>query len=94
MFYGSNGSTHYEFEFIGYGEVAVIQFESPRGPRSLPGSSYEVLEFNEHTRKINLVYRNPGDPSLPPSFTLKGAGANVYMSVAGKQISGELSCDY
>ena len=94
MFYGTNGSLHCHIEFIGYGQVAMIQFSSPQGPRSLPGGSYKVLKFDERARKVHLVYRNPGDPSLLPSFTLEGVGKKVRMSIAGQQIPGELDCDY
>jgi hypothetical protein len=93
-FEGANGSLSYELEFIGYGEVAVIQYSAARGPRSLPAGSYEVLEFDERSRKIHLVFRNPGDPTLLPSFTLKGEGNQVLMSIDGKKISGELRCDF
>ena len=66
----------------------------PEGPRSRPAGSYEVLEFDERTSKINLVYRNPGDPSLPPSFTLEGAGSNVRMTIGKDRIVGKLHCDF
>ena len=69
--YDPSDRTGYGLEFIGYGEIAMILVSLPKGPRSLPGGSYKVLEFDERTRKIDLVYRNPGDPSLPPSSGLK-----------------------
>lgn len=84
----------YALEFIGYGEIAMILVSLPKGPRSLPGGSYKVLEFDERNRKVDLVYRNPGDPGLPPSFRLEGMGRNVLMSIGGKQLVGELNCDY
>lgn len=87
-------SSGYDLEFIGYNELAMIQVDLPKGPRSLPDGSYEVLEFDERTETIHLEYRNPGDPSLPQSFTLKGAGRNVRMSIGQEQIVGELDCDF
>jgi hypothetical protein len=92
--YNTSDPTGYGLEFIGYTEIAMIMVRLPKGPRSLPGRSYKVLEFDERTRKIDLVYRNPGDPGLPPSFRLEGVGGNVLMSIGGKQLVGELNCDY
>lgn len=92
--YDPGDRTGYELEFVGYGEIAMILVSLPKGPRSLPGGSYKVLEFDERARKIDLVYRNPGDPGLPPSFRLEGVGRNVLMSIDGKQLIGELNCDY
>lgn len=82
------------FEFLGYGEVQQILFHTPQGPRSLPHGSYEVLEFDEPASRIHLVYRNPGDPGLPPDFTLEGAGDTVRVSIDGVQFTGELSCGF
>lgn len=92
--YNPGDRTGYGLEFIGYAEIAMILVSLPKGPRSLPGGSYKVLEFDERASKIDLVYRNPGDPRLPPSFRLQGAGRKVLMSIGEKQIVGELNCDY
>ena len=94
MFEGSSGSSSYSIEFIGYGEIAMIQMNLAGGPRSLPEGSYKVIEFDERNGKINLAYRNPGDPSLPPSFTLEGARKNVRMTVGKERIVGKLHCDF
>ena len=93
-FEGSSDSSTYSLEFIGYGEIAVIKIDLPEGPRSLPSGSYKVIEFDERTRKIDLVYRNPGDPSLPSSFTLKGVGDKVRMAIGKVQIVSKLNCDF
>lgn len=93
-FEGSSGSSSYSIEFIGYGEIATIQMNLPGGPRSLPAGSYEVLEFDERKGKINVAYRNPGDASLPPSFTLAGMGNNVHMTIGKERIVGRLHCDF
>jgi hypothetical protein len=94
MFEGSSGASSYSVEFIGYGEIAMIQMNLSGGPRSLPEGSYEVMEFDQRNGKIDLVYRNPGDPSLPPSFTLVGARDNVRMTIGKERIVGELNCDF
>lgn len=94
MFEGTSGSSSYSVEFIGYGEIAVIQMNLSGGPRSLPVGSYEVVEFDERNSKIDLVYRNPGDPSLPPSFALVGARNNVRMTIGEERIVGKLDCDF
>lgn len=93
-FEGSSDSSFYSIEFIGYGEIATIQMNLPEGPRTLPAGSYKVSEFDERQGKINLTYRNPGDPSLPPSFTLEGVGDNVRMTVGEERVVGELRCDF
>lgn len=93
-FEGSSGSSSYSIEFIGYGEIATIQMNLPDGPRNLPDGSYTVAEFDERKGKIDLAYRNPGDPSLPPSFTLEGVGDNVRMTIGEERIVGELNCDF
>ena len=94
MFEGSSDTSSYNIEFIGYGEIATVQMNLPDGPRSLPAGSYRVMEFDERKSKINLAYRNPGDPSLPPSFTLDGVGDNVRMTVGKERIVGKLNCDF
>jgi hypothetical protein len=94
MFEGSSDSSSYSIEFIGHGEIGGILMSLPNGPRSLPAGSYEVLEFDERKSKINLAYRNPGDPSLPPSFTLEGVGDNVRMTIGKERIVGKLDCDF
>ena len=88
-FHGTNGSLTYGLEFIGYGEIAMIQINSPSGLRM---SGYKVLEFDERTSKIHLVYTSPGGRGLMPSFTLEGAGKKVRMVITEKQIIGELTC--
>ena len=92
-FEGSGGSSSYSIELIGYGEIETIQMNLPAGPRSLPAGSYKILEFDKEKGRINLAYRNPGDPSLPPSFTLEGMGKNVHLTVGEERIAGELHCD-
>ena len=90
------GSGDHDLEFLGYGEIAQILFHVPgQGyPSSLPGGSYEIHDFDRASARIHIVYRNPGDRRLFPSFTLKGSGSNVRMSVSNRQFVGELRCDF
>jgi hypothetical protein len=90
----NDNASGYDLEFIGYGRIEVIQANLPRGPRSLPGGSFKVLEFNEQERRIDLSYRNPGDLGLLPSFELKGAGDHVVMNIGARQVVGSLNCEY
>ncbi|MGY1459876.1 hypothetical protein ACW5F0_14725, partial [Luteimonas sp. A534] len=86
----------YDLEFLGYGEIAQILFHVPgQGyPSSLPGDSYEIHDFDRSSARVHIVYRNPGDKRLFPSFTLKGSGNSVRMSVAGQEFVGEFRCDF
>jgi len=65
----------------------------PKG-RAAFRAGRKALEFDERARKVDLVYRNPDDPGLPPSFRLEGMGRKVLMSIGGKQRARELNCDY
>ena len=94
VFEGSSDSSSYNIEFIGYGKVSVIQMNLPAGPRNLPEGSYKVMQFDQRGGKIELEYRNPGDPSLPPSFALKGRRNDVRMTIGNERIMGTLSCDF
>lgn len=90
-FEAESGDVSYGFQFIGYGEVAAIQVDAPAGLR-MPG--YKILEFDQRASKIHLVYISPGGEGVMPSFTLKGAGKNVRMTMADQEITGTLYCDY
>lgn len=91
-FDAASGDLWFAFQFIGYGEVAMIQVDAPEGLR-IPGG-YKVIEFDERARKIHLKYVSPGGDGVMPSFTLKGAGKDVRMTIAGQQITGELYCGH
>jgi hypothetical protein len=95
-FSAPDGSGDYNLEFLGYGEIAQILFHVPgQGyPSSLPGGSYEIHDFDRAAARVHIVYRNPGDKQLFPSFTLKGSGNNVRMSVSDRQFVGKLRCDF
>ncbi|WP_146093393.1 hypothetical protein [Xanthomonas pisi] len=91
-----SGSSAYDLEFLGYGEIQQILFRPPGsdGPKSLPSGSYQVIKFQEKTRTIDLTYRNPGTTGLLPSLTLRGVGKSTVMEIAGKTIVGEFNCDH
>jgi hypothetical protein len=95
-FYAPKAPPEFALDFLGYGEIGMILFKmaGTDGPSYLPGGTYEILEFKENDRRIHFVYRNPGDRSLLPSFTLKGASKSVALNVAGSRFVGELNCDY
>ncbi|MBB3801009.1 hypothetical protein FHR47_001243 [Xanthomonas arboricola] len=95
-FTSQSGNPANDLEFLGYGKIQQILVHLPGsdGAKSLPSGSYHVIEFEEKTRTINLSYRNPGNPQLLPSFTLKGVGKKTSMWTAGKTITGEFSCDH
>lgn len=90
-FEAGKGELRYAFQFIGYGEIAMIQVDVPDGLRM---RNFKILEFDERSRKIHLVYDSPGGKGVMPSFTLKGAGKNVRMKVAGQELIGELYCGH
>jgi hypothetical protein len=58
--YRSSSAAVDDLEFIGYGEVAMIQVSLPSGPRNLPSKSYKIMMLDTRTNKIHLIYRNLG----------------------------------
>ena len=92
MFYAPPGAPVGDLEFLGYEELGGILIQAKGGPRSLPASSYKVLELDQRAKRVHLTYKNPNDPSLPPSFTLKGKDLNTRLTVQGKVYTGELAC--
>lgn len=92
MFYAPPGAPVPDLEFLGYDELGGILVPGNGGPRSLPAGSYKVAALDQNARRIDLIYTNPDDPSLPPSFTLRGAAANTVLTVRGKAYRGKLEC--
>ena len=88
-FSGMDPSGGYSFEFIGSGEIAMIQVNAPRSMRL---DSYEVREFSYRGRRIDIVHAGSDKPGFLPPFTLKGVGDNVVLNIAGRRIVGELKC--
>ena len=94
MFYAPSDSPVPDLEFLGYEELGGILIQRKGGPRSLPAQSYTVLDLDQSAKRIHLTYKNPGDPSLPASFTLKGKGRDTRLTVHGKIYIGELACGH
>lgn len=92
MFYAPANAPVPDLEFLGYGELAGILVPGVGAPRTLAFGTYEVLELDPQVRRIRLVYTNPGDPTLPPSFRLEGEGRNARLIVAGDTYQGEFAC--
>ena len=90
-FSGADPSGGYSFEFIGSGEIAMIQVNAPR-PMQL--GSYEVREFSYRGRRIDIVHAGSDKQGFLPPFTLKGVGDNVVLNIAGRRIVGELTCQW
>lgn len=90
-FAGEDQSTHYAFEFIGYGEITMVQVNAPRHMRL---GEYTARDFDYKDRRIDLVHAGPaGDGVLPP-FTLKGRGDEVRLTIEGREIDGALTCQW
>ncbi len=92
MFTGPPAAPVKSLEFLGYEEPGPILFQTKKGPRSLPYGSWTLVEFDRRTGKVHLVYVNPGDPSLPPGFVLKGEGPHTRLVVQGQPYIGEMAC--
>jgi hypothetical protein len=80
-------------ELLGYGKVGPIQVNGRGGPRNLPPTSWKVVDFHRRSARVHIVFTNPGDPSLPPSFTLRGQDRQTRLVVRGQTYTGELRCD-
>ncbi|MBO9881230.1 hypothetical protein [Xanthomonas sp. D-109] len=91
-FYAPPGTPVPNLEFLGYDKIGGILIQDKNGPRSLPQGSYKVVALDQSASRIDLTYTNPGDPSLPPSFRLRGAGPDTTLTVRGKTYKGKLSC--
>lgn len=90
-FYGADESSRYSFEFIGHGEIAMIQVNEPRSMRV---ASYKVRDFNYRERRIDIVHEGSDKPGFLPAFTLRGSGNRVMLRIGGREIAGELVCQW
>jgi hypothetical protein len=87
----------YDIEFTGEAPGDMIYLHSPsRGPGPLPlrAGMYRLRDFDAPTREVDLVFTNPGDARYPPSFTLRGRGANVWLTSRHERVRGELRCEW
>lgn len=99
IFSTGKASHYYELEFIGYdASNPLLVFSSTRfraGQRiALPAADYRLEHFSQQARSVSLEFRNPGDPALPPSFTLAGTGEQAWLTIGSARIQGALNCDY
>lgn len=85
-------SANLDIEFAGDRDVRMVYVHMRAGPRALPARSYRLLAFDARTARIEFAFDNPGDPTLPSSFTLKGTGREVWIVIDGKRERGELRC--
>ncbi|MBD7987438.1 hypothetical protein H9645_05290 [Luteimonas sp. Sa2BVA3] len=90
-FDGADKSGRYSFEFIGSGEIAMIQVNEPRSMRL---ASYDVHDFSYRERRVHIVHAGSDKQGFLPAFTLKGSGEHVLLSIAGRSIVGELTCQW
>jgi len=90
-FNGADQSGRYAFEFIGSGELAMIQVNDPRSMRL---ASYVVHDFSYRERRIDMVHAGSDREGLLPAFTLKGSRENVLLNIAGRSTVGELTCQW
>lgn len=82
-----------DLEFLGYDKIGGILIQDKNGPRNLPQGSYKVVALDQSASRIDLTYTDPGDPSLPPSFKLRGAGPDTTWTMRGRMYKGKLSCE-
>ena len=90
-FFSPYGPGGHRLEFTGHDELQTIESHD-QAPRTLDWKAYKVLEFDWKARKVHLVYRNPGNPRLLPSFTLKGTGRNTWMRIGERRVKGDFHC--
>ena len=88
-FHVTDGSPRYAFQFIGYGDIAMIQVDAPEG---LVASRHHVIALDARTSTIHLVHTSAGGEGRLPSFTLRGTGSDVRMEVDGHALVGEFGC--
>ena len=90
-FESDGDSPWYAFQFIGYGKIAMIQVDEPRGSKL---GTYRVVDFDDRARRIHLVHDGADQQDVLPPFTLKGVGDKVVLSIDGKDLTGELDCPW
>ena len=96
-FEGGEAPQYYELEFVGYSDVnPMIVFSSTAfnsGKRiTLQSESYTLTRFSQKAAMVHLLFRNPGNSSLPPSFSLTGRGGKAQLTIGSTVINGSLKC--
>ncbi len=77
----------------------VIEVDSKEKRNATEGGFFDTIGRTVDERlkrggELAEVKYAPGDKRLFPSFTLKGSGNSVRMSVAGHEFVGEFRCDF
>lgn len=90
---------YYELEFIGYEDVEpMVVFSSTvfgSGERfTLRPQDYTLKIFDRKAKKVDLEFRNPNDPALPPSFGLVGTDGRAWFKSGSVIIEGDFRCDF
>ena len=98
-FEGGKEPQYYELEFIGYSDVnPMVVFTSTTfgsGERiTLQPENYSLKQFSQKTAMVHLEFRNPGNGSLPPSFSLIGQRGQAQLKIGSTAVDGSLKCDY
>ncbi|WP_157498930.1 MULTISPECIES: hypothetical protein [unclassified Lysobacter] len=98
-FTGGESPQYYEVEFIGYTDIdpMVVFSSTTLGSGdliTLSSKQYTLKQFSQKTATVDLTFRNPGDDSLPPSFTLIGQKGKAQLKISTRTIDGSLRCDF
>lgn len=82
----------FDIQFVGGTGTArfdgVVEVSMRQGPKRLPKSAYRLSGY-AYGRSLRLVYENPHDPALPPSFVLKATGKRAMLTIGGETYRGE-----
>lgn len=81
---------YFQLQLIGREDPGAIMLEwsSSPGSSSLPAKSY-TIEMDRPRKTLTVRYKNPGDVSAPPSFTLKVTGDKGTVDTDGHKLSGD-----
>ena len=99
-FSGGKEPRYFEIELIGYSDanpmVVFSSTEFSSGKRVvLQPADYVLEHFSQSDAAIDLAFRNPGNPSLPPSCSLRaGRDSHAQLKVGSTIVDGELKCGY
>ena len=80
---------YFQLQLIGREDPGAIMLEwsSSPGSGSLPAKAY-TIEMDRSRKTLTVRYKNPGDLSAPPSFTLKVKGDKGTLETDGHKLSG------
>ncbi len=80
---------YFKFQLIGREDPGIIMLDwsSSPGSDALPAKSY-TIEMDRSRKTLTVRYKNPGDLSAPPSFTLKVKDGKGTLEADGHKLSG------